>query len=145
MEYQYPNCDENLSIFIFNPHSNSKDSFSISIDGKLLHELSVDVPPRKFCIDQLWSDSGFRHIALVCQLNQENGLPEITVSALIISIPFLFMTILVYALTKDLRDLYGKCLICQVSSLLMAYVSLVISQWKTKEVVEINFCVPLGK
>jgi hypothetical protein len=50
------------------------------------------------------------------------------VSGLLISVPFLIFTILVYSLIPELRDLHGKSLTCHVMCLTVAYVFLAFVQ-----------------
>ncbi|XP_011696770.1 PREDICTED: G-protein coupled receptor Mth2-like [Wasmannia auropunctata] len=45
---------------------------------------------------------------------------------IIVSIPFLVATFLVYAITPELRNLYGKTLMCYVICLIIAYVFLIL-------------------
>lgn len=141
IHYQLPQCFEKYRL---SPYKRDDDSFQISLNGWLLQE-SQNIPYSQFCYELLQTDSGFQYIAVVCIMeNPNDGLDIITIGALIISIPFLFTTFLVYLLTKKLRDLHGKCLICHVLSLLMAYTSVIIVQVKTNEVDSI-VCVILGK
>lgn len=42
---------------------------------------------------------------------------------MIVSIPFLVVTLLVYALLKELRNLHGKCLMCYLVGLICFYLS----------------------
>lgn len=143
VHYGKPQCNR----LLWSPHVNSEESFQVSEDGRLLSNSTSDVPRGLFCIEIL-PNSSFQYMAVVCLLKEQEqpvgGLHEFTLGALIISIPFLFTTFLVYALTDKLRDLHGKCLICHVLSLLMAYTSIIIVQLKTAEV-HINVCVILGK
>jgi len=63
---------------------------------------------------------------------------------MILSLPFLFSTFLVYALIRDLRNLHGKSLMCHVATLMVAYTSLITVQFVTNFVNE-EWCVFLGK
>lgn len=64
--------------------------------------------------------------------------------SMILSLPFLFVTFLVYALIKALRNLHGKSLMCHVTSLFVAYSSLILVQLNIKTA-DNDFCVMLGK
>uniref|UniRef100_A0A2S2QEW5 G-protein coupled receptor n=1 Tax=Sipha flava TaxID=143950 RepID=A0A2S2QEW5_9HEMI len=130
MLYQMPQCDQMYSLF---PYHENDDSFEISLNGQLLQEANIDTYDH-FCFELMQFDSGFQYVAIVCSPNNNNssnGLKPIINGALIISIPFLFMTLLVYAFTKKLRDLHGKCIIGHVLSLLIAYISIIIGKLKT--------------
>lgn len=63
---------------------------------------------------------------------------------LIISVPFLFATFLVYAVIPELRNLHGKSLMCHVSSLFTAYAFLVVVQLGSSHL-STEFCIFCGK
>jgi hypothetical protein len=63
---------------------------------------------------------------------------------MIISIPFLFATFVVYAVIPELRNLHGKSLMSHVSSLLTAYAFLAIVQLGSNHLSN-EFCIFCGK
>lgn len=113
------------SIFSLNVNEeDGEDKVALQADGNLFVE-SLDriVPPWDYCFG--WKTSLDKVGILIC-LNSKN----IQASAeqntahmvgIIISIPFLFATFLVYAITPELRNLYGKTLMCYVFCLITAY------------------------
>lgn len=144
---------DNIYKYILDPiSSGNNDIFQVSKDGSLQTELgSLLAPPGQFCLEQ-FSEDDSQLLAIICsELNAENVQNEsaftamelINLTAMIISIPFLFMTLIVYALIKKLRNLHGKCLMCHVTSLLVAYASLLTVQFTTNSIskdVCIFFC-----
>lgn len=50
---------------------------------------------------------------------------------MLLSTVFMALTLVVYGLLPELRNLHGKCLMCHVACLLMAYLSLSIIQLGT--------------
>lgn len=63
---------------------------------------------------------------------------------MIVSIPFLASTILVYSMLKELYQLHGRCLICHVGSLLCAYICLAAVQVDTTAFSH-TMCIVMGK
>ncbi|XP_044763947.1 G-protein coupled receptor Mth2-like isoform X7 [Coccinella septempunctata] len=116
-----------------------KNDFVDLIDGSL-HSVSYKHPVGKddYCLDHI--DGIFR--ALVCYVRVEENINPYTLVGMIISMPFLLVTFLVYALLPD-RNLHMKALMCYVINLLHAYIFLVTIQL-TDEVFEDTVCAILG-
>ncbi|KAL4142489.1 hypothetical protein QTP88_004935 [Uroleucon formosanum] len=129
------------------PSLNKTDSFRITKTGWLLSESgTIIAPPDKFCLDS-FSKFNFQTLPVICS-------PELMESeaiggnmfytiGMILSLPFLFSTFLVYALIRDLRNLHGKSLMCHVATLLVAYTSLITVQFVTDSINE-EWCVFLA-
>jgi hypothetical protein len=66
------------------------------------------------------------------------------VSGLLISVPFLIVTMLVYLLVPELRDLHGKSLACHVLCLSVAYIFLAAVQLGG-ETFDQKLCVTVGE
>jgi hypothetical protein len=66
------------------------------------------------------------------------------VAGLLISVPFLIFTMLVYFLIPELRDLHGKSLACHVLCLTVAYIFLAGVQLNG-ETLNQMFCVVVGE
>jgi hypothetical protein len=66
------------------------------------------------------------------------------VSGLLISVPFLIFTVLVYFLIPELRDLHGKSLICHVMCLTVAYIFLAAVQL-VGETLNEKICIFVGE
>lgn len=142
----------NGTIFRMNPElkNNTEDDFLVSKDGWLSNELkTIKIPPGKFCLEQ-FSDSKYRISTNWCD---EGKLPEnlesdfsqfLIMIGVLLSLPFLLITFLVYALIRELRNLHGKSLMCHVASLLVAYTSLMINKTSTNKI-NGDGCLALGE
>jgi hypothetical protein len=138
-------CNNNDSIYILKPSNISDaDNFGISEDGWLLNHLkSKSAAPGQFCIDQLFENE-FQIIAIACEISPPTGLCINHIVALIVSVPCLLVTFIMYAFFKKLRNLHGKSLMCHIAALLVAYTSLIIIQFIYNQI-ENNVCILIGK
>ncbi|XP_026814144.1 G-protein coupled receptor Mth2-like isoform X2 [Rhopalosiphum maidis] len=116
-----------------NPSKDKSHNFQVNNAGFLLSE-SANVGPDQFCLEQ-FSELNYQILAVVCspkqlasQTDEKNLFNTI---GMMLSLPFLFSTFLVYALIKDLQTLHGKSLMCHVATLLVAYISLIVVQFIT--------------
>ncbi|XP_011139232.3 probable G-protein coupled receptor Mth-like 3 isoform X2 [Harpegnathos saltator] len=100
------------------------EKITIQANGNLfIHSINKMLPPWDFCFD--WSMTLDKVGILVCftqDIQEEEN--ETHRVGMIISIPFLVATFLVYAITPELRNLYGKTLMCYVICLISSYVFL---------------------
>ena len=62
---------------------------------------------------------------------------------MLISIPFLLITFTVYAVEPELRNMYGKSLMCYIASLAFLYVLLIVTQNSQHYMPECSFCCKL--
>jgi hypothetical protein len=117
----------------------------VSENGWLFNELGLDIAePGQFCLEQFY-DLEFHIATMVCSReNSNNDINMYYIVSMALSLPFLLMTFLVYALIKRLRNLHGKSLMCHITSLFVAYSSLILVQL-TIETADNYFCVLLGK
>jgi len=130
------------------PSLNKTDSFQITKTGWLLNESgAIIAAPDKFCLES-FADDDFQTLPVVCSPplmeDEATGGNMLYTIGMILSLPFLFSTFLVYALIRDLRNLHGKSLMCHVATLMVAYTSLITVQFVTNYVTE-EWCVFLGK
>lgn len=139
------------------PWKRISDNFRISKTGWLLNESGSNIAePGHFCLEQ-FSEFDFHITPIVCStssneiINSSNNnefenspFKKINIVGMILSLPFLFSTFLVYALIKDLRNLHGKSLMCHVTSLLAAYTSLIVAEFFT-DTIDDEYCIVLGK
>ncbi|XP_045461966.1 G-protein coupled receptor Mth2-like isoform X7 [Harmonia axyridis] len=90
-----------------------------------LHAVSFRNPVDRndFCLDYIHGI--FR--ALVCYRKDEENINPYTLVGMVISMPFLLITFIVYALLPD-RNLHMKALMCYVINLLLAYMFIVTIQ-----------------
>ncbi|KAL0269907.1 UNVERIFIED_CONTAM: hypothetical protein PYX00_007489 [Menopon gallinae] len=65
------------------------------------------------------------HIALVCYEWETDSLIWAYVIIMIVSLPFLVATIIVYSVIPALRDLSGKCIIGYVASMTVSYATMI--------------------
>ncbi|XP_022917479.1 G-protein coupled receptor Mth2-like isoform X12 [Onthophagus taurus] len=98
------------------------DNFSITETGKL--KWSKEFSQLTYCLDYFIPKILNQPIAVVCNEDQEK---QVYYGGMIISMPFLIATFLVYALLPD-KNLPAKSLMCYVLSLLFAYIMLVTIQ-----------------
>lgn len=147
-------CNADAASYELNPNINGNaDSFVVSEYGALQNEVgSTMSPPGQFCLER-FSEGESKLVAIVCgepetvagpEDANDQGLNLFYLTAMVLSTPFLLLTFLVYALNGKLRNLHGKCLICHVASLLVAYVSLITVQIATNSVNN-GVCIALGE
>lgn len=130
------------------PSKDSADNFGITKYGWLMdHSQSQYTAPGQFCLDR-YTKNDSQMIAMVCQTEtkgtNEKGLSIFYIMTMIISLPFLLLTFLVYALIKKLRNLHGKSLMCHVAALTVGYTSLIGGQF-TNNLEKRNVCILIGK
>ncbi|KAK5640088.1 hypothetical protein RI129_010899 [Pyrocoelia pectoralis] len=105
------------------------DEFYIQKDGKLwMSRLNTYFKPEHYCIE---NDDDLGPVAVLCLLSYNVQSLEIsariTSIGMIISLPFLLVTFIIYAVLP-LRNLHGKSLMCYVFSLFTTYLLYVIIQ-----------------
>lgn len=113
--------------FTFSPHDYEQDFIILQANGSIMDDGGKLYPPWDYCID--WQSTD-RIGVIVCLPNAQNASlsEEYTFYCVgtIVSIPFLVATFLVYAIIPELRNLYGKTLMCYVICLVIAYVFLIL-------------------
>ncbi|XP_046824915.1 G-protein coupled receptor Mth2-like isoform X1 [Vespa crabro] len=132
-------CHNNKT-YILDPEKYEEDKITIEANGILKNEENI-YPQWMYCID--WDQSLKKIIVLIC-FQQEEELPLLTTQIYpimtIVSIPFLIITFLVYAIIPELRNIYGKTLMCYVACLTISYCFLINSQFKY---LPRNICIPV--
>ncbi|XP_076764559.1 uncharacterized protein LOC143431587 [Xylocopa sonorina] len=128
-------CPENMSIrYMLEPEHYEEDSFVLDVNGTL-HTRKKHFPAWSYCLD--WKESFEKVVVLVCELAdtrndekkvEKEGQQEYFNVGIMVSIPFFFATFLVYAIIPELRNLYGKTLMCYVGCLVLAYTFLVLAK-----------------
>lgn len=148
-------CSKSNGKYRLVPSQQTTDNFRISEKGWLLNESGSNVAePGQFCLEQFY-EFNFQILPIVCSLplnkdlnplinEEEPAIKIIFTVGMILSLPFLFSTFLVYALIRDLRNLHGKSLMCHVATLLVAYTSLIVVQFITNNI-DTEYCIILGK
>jgi hypothetical protein len=116
-------------------------SFGITEDGRLNY--GSNVAPGQFCIDRN-NENGSQLVIVMCAIENKQTASKIyNIVALIISLPFLFVTLLVYALIVELQNLHGKSLMCYTATLIVAFTSLIIDRFINS--IDQYFCILMGK
>lgn len=148
-----PKCIKDY--FELDPIHEPDHNFGVSVQGDLQNVSgSYIASPEEFCLEQLIDEEDFSIRAIVCArydipYTPDNGvhfhIPRKT-KAMIISLPFLLLTFLVYAMITELQNLHGKSLMCLVASLFFAYATCIVNQIVTIAIPDANnFCIHLGK
>lgn len=106
-----------------------EDKYVLQANGSLVTADGKVFPLWDYCLD--WQVTYERIGVLVC-LTPRPVSPEKNTAHLVgivVSIPFLLATFLVYAITPELRNLYGKTLMCYVVCLIVAYLFLILANY----------------
>ncbi|XP_047485172.1 probable G-protein coupled receptor Mth-like 3 [Penaeus chinensis] len=131
----FPNC----TFYSLQPTIEPSDEFFLLPDGRLLVSAGDKnkLDKEKFCL--LATEKEME--AIVCFPDSGRTSPEPTFHhvvyqtlypiGMIISSIFLALTLFVYCLVVELRDLLGRCLMCAVASLCLAQISTVVVQLAT--------------
>jgi len=115
--------------FTFSPDDYEHDQIVLQANGSVVDVDGRIYPFWNYCID--WQS--FDRIGIVVCLMPDmqttsSSKEEFTAHhvGIIVSIPFLVATFLIYAIIPELRNLYGKTLMCYVICLITAYVFLIL-------------------
>ncbi|XP_031355939.1 G-protein coupled receptor Mth2-like isoform X2 [Photinus pyralis] len=126
----------------------TEDTYYIQENGNMYLPYLNDsngetLTPDRYCLEVFIDDVMDRNLTgLVC-FHEERKLADPVYSfGMIISMPFLLLTFLVYAVLPD-RNLHGKCLMCYVITLFGAYAFLVFIQLYPNDLAGAN-CKTLG-
>ncbi|XP_046390305.1 G-protein coupled receptor Mth2-like [Ischnura elegans] len=121
--------------YIMDPAQYPEDEFYIDAEGYAIipDQNMTKHGPDSYCLD-FSSDHG-AYLPFMCfPTPPEEPPPDNTLIytmypvGMLVSIPFLLVTFLVYAVIPELRNLHGKSLMCHVSSLVTAYMFLAVVQ-----------------
>ncbi|XP_063972636.1 G-protein coupled receptor Mth2-like [Diachasmimorpha longicaudata] len=109
------------------PENIPEDNFTLYGNGSL-YALDQLMYQGGFCVD--WDEENILRVLVCLTADPEPVTVEESIYRLgiIVSIPFLVATFMVYAVIPELRSLYGMTLMCYVGCLIAAYVLLVINQ-----------------
>lgn len=124
------------------------DEFTLTPTGVLNVPAEGNFTAAKYCIEAF--ENPEKILPLLCFTDDKESVAGTQESdmlyavGMIISVPFLFATFLVYAMIQELRNLHGKSLMCHVSSLLTAYLFLAIVQLGGTGLSNV-FCIFCGK
>ncbi|XP_071446664.1 G-protein coupled receptor Mth2-like [Hetaerina americana] len=124
--------------YILDPEEYDEDQFFVDAEGYVNLPKQDDGRhgPESYCLD--FSTNRTAYLPFICFPPPPNVTDEDSADntliytmypvGMLVSIPFLLVTFLVYALIPELRNLHGKSLMCHVSSLLTAYTFLAVVQ-----------------
>ena len=140
--------------YLLEANIKSEDQFYLFKNGSLHVPIwSNSVNSTSYCVDnwQYGPDKVLQHAMVCfpdepqevtgCQILHEHIYPFL----LIISCAFLAITLVVYAAVPELHaKVHGKSLVSHVTSLLVAYISLVVVQWGA-EILPMTWCVAMGE
>lgn len=136
--------------FQLDPSKYPEDENYLTPEGKIIHigqdgeeDLYYDIS--MYCLDYL--DGGEDVYTFTCAGTddaQTAVIFRVQQVGMILSSPLLLATLMVYVVLPDLRNLPGKCLMCNVASLLTAYIVLPALQI-TGNVISIFWCSTLRK
>ncbi|XP_076245702.1 G-protein coupled receptor Mth2 isoform X1 [Calliopsis andreniformis] len=125
-------CLENSSKYMLEPEQYAEDAFELQKNGTLKTSTSM-FHAWGYCFD--WKESFKKIGVLVCVSADRSASSEDPEKhqesykiGIIISIPFFLVTFLVYAIIPELRNLYGKTLMCYVACLILAYTFLILAK-----------------
>uniref|UniRef100_A0A1Y1LU33 Methuselah N-terminal domain-containing protein n=1 Tax=Photinus pyralis TaxID=7054 RepID=A0A1Y1LU33_PHOPY len=130
-----------------NAYTATMDEFYIQKNGKLwMSSLNTYFKPEHYCLEY---DEDNGPIAYLCLLSYDVQSLEIssriTVIGMMISLPFLLVTFIVYGVLP-LRNLHGKALMCYIFSLFTTYLLYIIIQLHPDaESLDAVLCKTLGK
>ncbi|CAB3368286.1 Hypothetical predicted protein [Cloeon dipterum] len=126
-------------MYLLNPNENEEDFFHENSDGDLvLQELENDdanepVSNGTWCAANIQSQRGRLTTALVCfeDDNEEYSsgvMHDVYGVCILISVIFFILTLAVYVLLPELRDVQGLCLMANIFSLILGYFMLSVIQ-----------------
>ncbi|KAF2885025.1 hypothetical protein ILUMI_21141 [Ignelater luminosus] len=120
-------CHPKVRRLLLDPRDNiTEDEFILLDDGRLYVPYGENYYSiSSYCVDYIEEEDEV--LALICSLDENEVPREYYSMGMIISMPFLLLTFIVYALLPE-RNMHGKSLMCYVISLFGAYFLLVFIQ-----------------
>lgn len=131
--FESPRCAEELVLLELSPEQYPEDEYLLLANGSLWVQALGVLPVGWFCLDRRLGAPEGQLAVLACLEREKHQLEEESQTAVrigyMLSVPFLAVTFLVYAIIPELRNIYGKTLMCYVVSLLTAYSSISVSNF----------------
>lgn len=137
--------------FVLNPDDPEypKDEYMFLTNGSLYQPYHKDfVPLTSYCLAVVDRD---KFEVTICFGNEtfDNEIPDVNHSlgtpvGLIISLPFLLATFVVYSILPELMNMHGYTLRGYVGSLFIAYIVLVVLQLTQPDAIAYSVCIILG-
>ncbi|XP_061383795.1 G-protein coupled receptor Mth2-like isoform X1 [Danaus plexippus] len=129
--------------------NNAGEEIFLQENGTLL-EIAFKLPqwhvPSRYCLDMFEDSAPVRLMAGVCYPEEDDSSDSRLLFiaygvGLVLSVPFLLATFLVYAFIPDLRNLHGMCLMAYCGGLIVAYPFLAYLKFHTGKIgVEMTGC-----
>lgn len=120
---------------------------SILLFGEKGRQIFLDVA--RYCLESV--NTSREIYTFVCPLTSQDPLDSAKYKfypiGMFLSMPFLLVTFVVYAILPDLRNVHGKSLMCTIASFIAAYISLSTTQLNSKLLTHKGYrwCCALGK
>ncbi|OXU30938.1 hypothetical protein TSAR_002776 [Trichomalopsis sarcophagae] len=114
-------CAEKFVFMDLNPDKYPEDAHVLHENGSLYMESTGLLGAERFCVDRQMARTGLTVIVCLEQTVPEEETSTAVRIGYVLSVPFLAVTFLVYAIIPELRNIYGKTLMCYVFALLSAY------------------------
>ncbi|XP_051170360.1 G-protein coupled receptor Mth2-like isoform X2 [Leptopilina boulardi] len=134
-------CPNGFNRIILNPEY-PEDMFFLYKNGSLQRSSEQYYLPSDYCLD--WTDYIYNFSAILCEDDSKNVAESTHPIGMIISILFLLITFMVYAIVPELHNLHGKTLMCHMASLIAAYTGLVIHKFDFEYLSHNNTCIFLA-
>ena len=145
-------CVNDGLFFSLNPEDNFIQDFKIvENDGKSPAHLELlyingSIPATEFCVSGKYEKDRW---ALVCYINENDNSSrwKSTLYGIlsIISAIFLFLTLVVYLILPELREIQDKAMACTIGFLACSYVVLGFKNIGIDPLINEVLCIPLGK
>ncbi|XP_015514294.1 G-protein coupled receptor Mth isoform X3 [Neodiprion lecontei] len=120
-----------------------QDMYTLHADGVMTTADSQVLSPDKYCIGLTMEDQSI--LVAVCHNSAPIKPPKVGWPiGMIVSIPFLVVTGAIYAILPELRNIYGKTLMCYVACLTIAYAFLTVVQLAPTDDMELWLCQTLA-
>ncbi|EZA52889.1 putative G-protein coupled receptor Mth-like protein [Ooceraea biroi] len=116
--------------------------YDIFANGSLhLSRWNMIIQPKSYCLAIVHQD---KYDALVCK-QKRSAFPIIVTVGVIVSLPFLLATFVVYSILPELQNMHGYTLRAHVSSLFVTYLVLAVYQQTTLQQLGYTMCFILVK
>ncbi|CAD7002681.1 unnamed protein product [Ceratitis capitata] len=128
------------------PHLYEEDQWELYENGTIVRKLdNLPRSRRDYCLTVFNSPlaTKFELFPLYCDKVDAFGTIKISTTCMMISAPFLYLTILIYWVVPKLWNLHSKCLICYLLSLAIGTTLIVVINMSTSEY-PIAVCATMG-
>lgn len=135
-------CPKGFNRIILNPEY-PEDMFLLFKNGTLQRNPEQHYFLSDYCLD--WTDYINNFSAILCESANDNATERTHPIGIFISVLFLLITLIVYAIIPELHNLHGKTLMCHMASLIVAYTGLVVHKFDFEYLSYNYVCISLGK